>query len=95
MKGTLTSENPLSEVISFVGSAAILVYGEGTVTIERSVSGSNFFPMTDGSGGELSYEGFFEDDVILNTCIDNPKLGTKFRIRAKTASNIQYIVSEW
>lgn len=54
----------------FTGDKQILIVGSGEVVLMRSIDGNNY-PMTDSSGEPLVYQGYEEDEVLLNSTINN------------------------
>lgn len=54
----LTKKNPVSETFEFEGIKNILITGGiGTVTLERSLRGSDFYPLsTNLNGGTAQFE---------------------------------------
>lgn len=94
MNGTLTKDSPISKEFSFEGTVNILLVGGfGELAIERSVMGSDFYPLsTDISGGEaiLALEG----DCAYNGTLEEKGLQTKYRFNASlTSGEVEYIIT--
>lgn len=94
-KGTLTGEVSTSEEFGFCGKIGILIYGgSGEVWLERSLEGSEFYPITYTNGDAIIYEA--QGEVVFNGDYENPISGrdVKFRLNSQNAESIQYIIKE-
>lgn len=78
VQGKLTSENPVSEDLDFVGEAVVLIHGFGSVQIERKINDSDFFPLTSAGGEPVTLVG--EGEVIFNSELVNPARACTYRI---------------
>ena len=82
IKGTLTKESPISQTFAFEGTVNILIVGgTGEVTIERSVMGSKFYPLsTDISGGQAIIT--LNGECAYNGTLEEKGLQTEYRFNA-------------
>lgn len=88
MTDRLTVDNPISEVFEFSGTQHILIVGEGTATIERSLNKKDFYPMTTERGELMSFVG---DKVLFNSEISSSQR-LFHRVVAETTTHIDVTV---
>jgi len=91
LKGELTPEKPNSPDFEFTGEVSILIEGEvGTVEIQRSLKGSDFFTLTDTAGSPAA---FSVDGVAYNAQLENKTGTSKYRLVASVVDTpINYII---
>lgn len=93
ISGVLTADNPVSEEFEIPSCSAVLIVGEGAVSIQRSFMGSDFYALSDGSGSEVVFYGSAPHDVMFNADISNPCRKAKFRIEADTKTKVKFYIS--
>ena len=96
IKGTLTKDSPISLDFAFEGTVNLLIVGgTGEVVIERSVMGSEFYPLsTDISGGQavLSLNG----ECAYNGTLEEKGLQTVYRLNATIdTGEVEYYVTRF
>lgn len=90
----LTKENPVSDVFEFEGSRNILITGEmGTVVLERSIKGSDFYPLsTNLNGGIAQFE--CNGGCAYNGTLEEKGSEARYRFKADIVSGeIEIIMS--
>lgn len=80
MKFDLTFENPESDEFAVSKVCEALLVGDTPCVLLRSVSGSEFYPMTDDEGLEITYMGDNPSGVIFNGRIHNTARACLFKI---------------
>jgi|TARA_Y100000310_G_C20586650_1_gene765769 hypothetical protein len=81
----LTTESPIGGIRSFVGEKDLLIIGDGSVVIEKSLDkGENFYPITDQSGDIVLLES--DESVIYNAKIENSNGVVQYRVVLKSGS---------
>tara|TARA_R110000787_G_scaffold193899_2_gene305423 strand:+ start:7346 stop:7639 length:294 start_codon:yes stop_codon:yes gene_type:complete len=91
----LTKEDNISKEFEFDGIVNILIYGGmGTVTLERKLNGSGWFPLSsDINGGIVQFEGVGEG-AAYNGSLEERGLGAVYRFVADIDSGeFTYIIS--
>ena len=91
-RGELTPKNPISPEFAFTGERSILIEGgSGTVQIQKSIMGSEFFPLTDTLGNVVEYS--TDGSVALNASITNTTQSAYYRLFATSIDEpIRFIV---
>ncbi len=92
LKGELTPKQPISPDFEFTGEVSILIEGgSGTVELQRSLKGSDFFPVTDTTGNPATYAA--NGSVVLNAELVNKSNSAKYRLEATTVdTSINYTI---
>ena len=92
LKGELTPNNQVSPEFEFVGEVSILVEGgSGSVAIQRSVKGSEYFTLTSTSGEKAEYSA--DGGVSLNAELSNKSSSNKYRLKGyDVKSPIKYTI---
>jgi len=87
---TLTKEHPISEDFGFEGNLNLLIFGGiGTVILERSVNGSEFFPLsTDINGGIAAFTA--DGGCVYNGTLEEKGLNVRYRLHATIDSGEIY-----
>lgn len=68
----LTFDSPVSDEFEIVGTREMLIVGDCPCTLLRSVAGSEFYPMTNAEGEEVTYMGVNPSGVVFNGEVFNP-----------------------
>lgn len=90
----LTKKNPISEEFEFEGVKNILIHGGiGTVVLERSVRGSEFYPLsTNLNGGVAQFE--CTGGCAYNGTLEEKGSESKYRFNADIESGeVEIIIS--
>lgn len=90
----LTKKNPVSETFEFEGIKNILIQGGiGTVTLERSLRGSEFYPLsTNLNGGVAQFE--CNGGCAYNGTLEERGSEAKYRFNGDIASGeVEIIIS--
>lgn len=92
INGQLDQDNQESPGFEFTGEVSILIYGgSGTIQLQRSIKGSDYFPITDTAGNVAEYDA--DGGVVLNCQLENKNSSCKYRLAATLVdSPISYIV---
>lgn len=94
MKKLLTKENPISSTFSFEGVINLLIVGgSGSLYIERSVGGSDFYPLsTNIAGGVAVFP--LDGSCAYNGTLEEKGLQTSYRLRAELDSGeVEYVIT--
>jgi len=96
---TLTFESPETPEFSIDKLCEVLITGNTSCLIYRSVAGSEFFPLTDEKGDEIDYPGDNPSGVVYNGTIQNYSRACKFKIaldpsQKHVKSEVQVIMSQ-
>ena len=94
MKGKLTKENPISKEFSFEGIINLLIVGGlGSLTVERSVNKSKFYPLsTNTSGGQAVFA--LNGACAYNGSLEEKSLQTTYRLKAELeGSEVEYMIT--
>jgi len=94
LKGILTTDIPISKEFSFEGTInLLLVGGLGSLTVERSVDKSEYYPLsTDTSGGQAVFD--LNGGCVYNGSLEEKSLQTSYRLRADlTAGEVEYVIT--
>ena len=74
------------------GEYQLLIVGNGSATIKRSVGGSKPYPLTDGGGDPIEFSGTSEDDVLFNGELSSASQRVRFFIEC-TSGEVEYEVA--
>lgn len=96
---TLTIDDQETEAFEISRSCCVLISGNTPCVLLRSVSNSDFYPLTDSEGNEIVYEATNFTDVIFNGNVENNSRFCKFKIAivsgaASETSNVNVILGQ-
>lgn len=92
----LTKESPESDLFAFEGTVNLLICnGQGTVTLMRSVAGSEFYPLSldlDGTPAVFTASG--DGECAYNGTLEEKGLEAVYKLVASVeAGEINYVIS--
>lgn len=87
-------ENQESDGIFFAGVCHLLIKGQGTVQLLKSIDGKNSFdPLTDASGELVIFTGHDPEDIIFNSQVMNDNQQVHYKLKC-LEGEIQYKVAK-
>jgi len=87
---TLTKDNPISEEFAFEGTINLLIHGGlGTVTLERSLADSDFYPLSTDINGSVA-QFVCDGGCAYNGTLEETGLQVKYRLNAQIDSGEIY-----
>lgn len=99
MKYTLTFESPETPEFKIDKLCQVLIVGDSSCIIYRSVDDSDFYPITDDKGDEFDLPGGNPSGVVFNSTLKNSSRACKFKIgldrsQMHANSKVQVILSQ-